>query len=289
MSEQRVAAIGQRQPEVLATAGGSGQSRPFSRAARSPAPGTCRRTARVQHLHPRESATDRYRSTPRRTSRPREALAPQSRGRHRSPVLRPDLVPGLFGAPAARLPSCCGRCLRRTAAAHTHAGLERFSWSGPLSANTYSGTPRPRPASSCRLVFQSRPAPRAPPRDQPVEEPVDELARHFEPDDIDSTESASTCRPGSKTCRGRRWSLRRDPARCARRGRVAPHFGQRPHVDHGGAQLGQLALGRSGWRWKSVSVTTSPSTASPRNSSRSFVGSPPFSYAYERWVRRVRK
>src|SRR5215213_11525804 len=30
---------------------------------------------------------------------------------------------------------------------------------------------------------------------------------------------------------------------------------------------------------------TRPSTASPRNSSRSLVGSPPFSYAYDRWVR----
>src|SRR5215203_4839718 len=29
---------------------------------------------------------------------------------------------------------------------------------------------------------------------------------------------------------------------------------------------------------------TRPSTASPRNSSRSLVGSPPFSYAYDRWV-----
>src|SRR3954470_10258530 len=30
---------------------------------------------------------------------------------------------------------------------------------------------------------------------------------------------------------------------------------------------------------------TSPRTASPRNSNRSFVGSPPFSYANDRWVR----
>src|SRR6187431_1994116 len=34
-----------------------------------------------------------------------------------------------------------------------------------------------------------------------------------------------------------------------------------------------------------VVVTTSPSTESPRNSSRSLCGSPPASYAYERWVR----
>ena len=32
-------------------------------------------------------------------------------------------------------------------------------------------------------------------------------------------------------------------------------------------------------------MTTSPSTESPRNSSRSLLGSPPASYAYERWVR----
>src|SRR4029450_4017898 len=42
--------------------------------------------------------------------------------------------------------------------------------------------------------------------------------------------------------------------------------------------------GRSGCPLKSASVITSPSTASPRNSSRSLVGSPPFSYAYDRWV-----
>src|SRR4051812_36732976 len=43
--------------------------------------------------------------------------------------------------------------------------------------------------------------------------------------------------------------------------------------------------GRSGWLWKSAVVMTTPSTESPRNSRRSFVGSPPFSYAYDRWVR----
>src|SRR3954469_15472698 len=42
--------------------------------------------------------------------------------------------------------------------------------------------------------------------------------------------------------------------------------------------------GRSGWVVYSVSVTTRPSTESPRNSSRSLVGRPPCSYAYERWV-----
>src|SRR4030095_10081564 len=33
-----------------------------------------------------------------------------------------------------------------------------------------------------------------------------------------------------------------------------------------------------------MSVTTRPRTASPRNSSRSLVGRPPFSYANDRWV-----
>src|SRR3954454_15368392 len=48
--------------------------------------------------------------------------------------------------------------------------------------------------------------------------------------------------------------------------------------------LASWPSGRSGWVVYSVSVTTRPSTESPRNSSRSLVGRPPFSYAYERWV-----
>ena len=41
---------------------------------------------------------------------------------------------------------------------------------------------------------------------------------------------------------------------------------------------------RSGWRRYSVSVTTRPSTVSPRNSRRSLVGMPPFSWANDRCV-----
>ena len=48
--------------------------------------------------------------------------------------------------------------------------------------------------------------------------------------------------------------------------------------------LASWPSGRSGWLRYSVSVTTRPSTESPRNSRRSLVGRPPFSYAYERWV-----
>ncbi len=48
--------------------------------------------------------------------------------------------------------------------------------------------------------------------------------------------------------------------------------------------LASWPSGRSGWVVYSVSVTTRPSTESPRNSRRSLVGRPPFSYAYERWV-----
>src|SRR4051812_48483692 len=48
--------------------------------------------------------------------------------------------------------------------------------------------------------------------------------------------------------------------------------------------LASWPSGRSGWLRYSSSVTTSPSTESPRNSRRSLVGSPPFSYANERWV-----
>src|SRR4051812_20493504 len=49
--------------------------------------------------------------------------------------------------------------------------------------------------------------------------------------------------------------------------------------------LASWPSGSSGWRRYSAAVTTRPSTESPRNSSRSLVGRPPFSYAYERWVR----
>ena len=48
--------------------------------------------------------------------------------------------------------------------------------------------------------------------------------------------------------------------------------------------LASWPSGRSGWLWKSAEVITTPSTESPRNSSRSLVGRPPFSYAYDRWV-----
>src|SRR5450756_2052919 len=41
---------------------------------------------------------------------------------------------------------------------------------------------------------------------------------------------------------------------------------------------------RSGWRRYRASVTITPSTESPRNSRRSFVGIPPASWAKERWV-----
>src|SRR4051812_37519567 len=49
--------------------------------------------------------------------------------------------------------------------------------------------------------------------------------------------------------------------------------------------LASWPSGSSGWRRYSAAVTTRPSTESPRNSRRSLVGKPPFSYAYERWVR----
>ena len=57
----------------------------------------------------------------------------------------------------------------------------------------------------------------------------------------------------------------------------AGHVGQRARVDHGRAQLGQLPLGEVRVGVNRCSVTTRPSTESPRNSSRSLVGSPPCS------------
>ena len=64
--------------------------------------------------------------------------------------------------PAARPPSCCARCPSpSTSPPTTAAAVKIFSWSGPSSVTRYSGTPSAAAAvSSCRLVFQSRPAPR---------------------------------------------------------------------------------------------------------------------------------
>ena len=60
-------------------------------------------------------------------------------------------------------------------------------------------------------------------------------------------------------------------------GQSAGDIGQRLGVDDAGPQLGQVALGAIGVPVKSSAVMVSPSTASPRNSSRSLVGRPPFS------------
>ena len=53
----------------------------------------------------------------------------------------------------------------------------------------------------------------------------------------------------ARTCPGRRCPPRRGPAgRRRRASQPAGHLGQRAHVDHRGAQLGQLPLGQVGWR-----------------------------------------
>ena len=65
----------------------------------------------------------------------------------------------------------------------------------------------------------------------------------------------------------------------------AGDVGEGAHVDHGRAQLGQLALGEVRVLAVQRVGDDSPSTESPRNSRRSLLGSPPFSYAYERCVR----
>ena len=80
----------------------------------------------------------------------------------------------------ARLPSWSGRrrCRRGRSPTRTWA-VKVFMWSGPSSSMTYSGTPRPCSAeSSCREVFQSRPAPSAEAASmQRVEEQVHDAGR----------------------------------------------------------------------------------------------------------------
>ena len=58
--------------------------------------------------------------------------------------------------------------------------VNSLSWSGPVELTRYDGTPRPRAAvSSCRLVFQSSPAPSVGAVSSSVaEQPQDDLAGH---------------------------------------------------------------------------------------------------------------
>ena len=94
------------------------------------------------------------------------------------------------------------------------------------------------------------------------------------------------CRRGSSPCPGRPCGARPCPAagRCRGRGCVAIAASER--CETVAARIfASSPSDWSGWRRYSASVTTRPSTVSPRNSSRSLVGMPPASCANERCVR----
>ena len=106
--------------------------------------------------------------------------------------------------------------------------------------------------SSCRLVFQSRPAPSVGGLgDQRVEQPVHQLGGGVEAAvEVDRADHAPRrCRPGSRPCPGRRWSPRRGRAAGA-----APRPSSRPTSASARAlttaarSLASWPSGRSGWR-----------------------------------------
>ena len=164
--------------------------------------------------------------------------------------------------------------------------VKDFAWSGPSSLTAYSGTPRVSDAvSSCREVFQSRPAPRC-------------AASASTGSNSLCTTSLATGRPccrytapsRASSVSARMLALSRPPVtsspRPSRTYEPSP-VGPSRRATSASARMfttearsfASWPSGRSGCPEYSASVITSPSTASPRNSSRSFVGSPPFSYA----------
>ena len=178
-----------------------------------------------------------------------------------------DGLGGVLGQLAGHLATGC--CATPTAAASCSASfllrplpspwaspatittaVNSFSWSGPLSVTTYSGTPSdPAAVSSCRLVFQSRPAPSV-------------AASSISGSNRRCTSAAARVEAAVEVDRAeqRLEGVGQDRGLVAAAGallaaaepdvaaevELAAHLGQRAHVDHRGAQLGQLALGQVG-------------------------------------------
>ena len=133
----------------------------------------------------------------------------------------------------------------------TAVAVNSLRWSGPSSAIRYSGTPRRCAAvSSCRLVFQSRPAPSSGARaQQVVEQPVHQLARDLQPvlevHRADQGLGGVGQDAGLVAAAGQLLAAAQVQV-CAQpvAGQPRGDAGQRVHVHHAGAQLGQLPLGQ---------------------------------------------
>ena len=149
-AEHRVAAV-ERQPEVLARAGAAPSTtvRPVSRAAKSSAPARWRRTGRgcststassgaADDVAPRGRAG---RPRPRAARAPASVLAQLPSGT--VAVLGGDgAVGGLGGLLLGLLLRPAGAVAVEAARRPAPAAVKVFSWSGPSSSMTYSGTPR---------------------------------------------------------------------------------------------------------------------------------------------------
>ena len=153
--------------------------------------------------------------------------------------------------PAARPPSCSGpRPRRATTPATLASAVNVFSWSGPRSVTSYSGTPRSALAvSSWRLVFQSRPAPSCGAGlDDRVEQRVHGASGGLDAvRDVDRAdqrlEGVGQDRRLVPTAGGLLAPTEPDEDADVDR---AGDVGQRAHVHDGGAQLRQLPLGQVG-------------------------------------------
>ena len=110
-----------------------------------------------------------------------------------------------------------------------------LAWSGPVATTSYSGTPAPvRAPSSCREVFQSRPAPRDGGPGHPlVEQAVDHAPRPAPgPVEVGPAEDRlQRIGQDQSSCPGRRWSARRDRAAGTRRRRGSRATSARVRVD----------------------------------------------------------
>ena len=301
VGQQGLAGV-EREPEELAAAHDVAHAsrRPAGRRSRA-GPASCRRTGRGWST---STGADPGAGDPAGQAAPDDldlgqfghAARPSGR-RRRPPRLRP-VQPGAArsASNAAAAALLLGLLLAPPAARAARAARRRapsawnsLAWSGPSSVTAYSGTPRPSVRGEllqAGLPVQAR-AERGGGRQQRVDQAV-----HEGPGDLDAVlevDGADQRLEGVGEDRGlvppAAASPRRGRAGCARRrrGRGRRRASARM-LTTAARSLASWPSGRSGCRRYSASVTTSPSTASPRNSRRSLVGRPPFSYAYERWV-----
>ena len=292
-----------RQPQVLAPPPGAVQGAPGQPAAKSPAPARCRRTARGcrtrpwrpcgPHVH-LEAAPDgldlgqlRHGLSARGSPPVAWPVSGSASAGHPSPRRLPSAA-AVIARQAASAACCSASFLVRpsTGAEHLaadpdrgaerllvvraalldvvlghaeHLGRGELLQRGlPVEPGAEPGRPVDRPGRTggAPARWPRRARGRCRPRRSPPR----------------------ACRPGSRACPGRRC-----PPRPGRAGRRRPGSSSRATsasarmLTTAARSLASWPSGRSGWPLYRVSVTTRPSTESPRNSSRSLVGGPPFS------------